>query len=155
MNQKCEKKRLALFVSGSGTNMENLARRVQSSELDCEIALIVCDNPNAFALKRASQFQLEAFVVERKNFKSKTEFDAVIDKKLAEKKINAIALAGFMRILGPEFVRKWKGRILNVHPSLLPKYPGARSIQDAFEAKERSEERRVGKECRSRWSPYH
>lgn len=137
MNQKCEKKRLAIFVSGSGTNMENLARRVQSGELDCEIALIVCDNPNAFALKRASQFQLEAFVIERKNFKSKTEFDTAIDKKLAEKKIHAIALAGFMRILGPEFVRKWKGRILNVHPSLLPKYPGARSIQDAFEAKEK------------------
>ena len=137
MSQKCEKKRIAIFVSGSGTNMENLARKAQSGELDCEIALIVCDNPNAFALKRASQFRLEAFVIDRKSFKSKAEFDTSIDKKLVEKKIHVIALAGFMRILGPEFVRKWKGCILNVHPSLLPKYPGAYSIRDAFEAKEK------------------
>lgn len=131
------KKRIAIFVSGSGTNMENIARRMQAGELDCEIALIVCDHPEAFALKRAAKFGLETFVIERKNFKSKTEFDAAISAKLKEKKIDLILLAGFMRILGPEFVRAWRWRILNIHPALLPKYPGAHAIQEAFEAKEK------------------
>jgi len=131
------KKRAAIFVSGSGTNMENLARKVQLGELNCEIALVLCDNPNAFALTRAAQFKLETFVIERKNFKSKAEFDSKITEKLKEKKVEAIFLAGFMRILGPEFVRAWRWKILNIHPSLLPKYPGAHAIKDAFEAKEK------------------
>ncbi|MBI4395344.1 MAG: phosphoribosylglycinamide formyltransferase [Candidatus Omnitrophica bacterium] len=130
------KKRIAVFVSGSGTNMENIARKVKAGELDCEIVLVVCDNPNAYALKRAEQFQLETFVIERKNFKSKAEFEAAIDQKLRGKKVDAIFLAGFMRILSAEFVQKWKWRILNIHPSLLPKYPGVCAIKDACEAKE-------------------
>lgn len=131
------KKRVAVFVSGSGTNMENLARKVQAGELDCEIALVVCDNPSAFALSRAAQLGLETFVIERQNFKSKVEFDAKITEKLRAKRIDAIFLAGFMRILSSEFVRTWRGRILNIHPSLLPKYPGTHAIRDAFEAKEK------------------
>ena len=130
------KKRVAIFVSGSGTNMENVARRAQSGEINCEIALVVCDNPNAFALERTRRLGLENFVIERKNFKSKAEFDAKITEKLTEKKVDFILLAGFMRILGPEFVRAWRWRILNIHPSLLPKYAGAQAIKDAFEAKE-------------------
>ena len=130
------KKRIAIFVSGSGTNMENIAKRVKAGELDCEISLIVCDNPNAFALERARRFGLECFVIERKNFKTKAEFDAKITEKLREKKIDLILLAGFMRILGSEFVHQWEGKIINIHPSLLPKYPGAQSIKDVFEAKE-------------------
>ncbi|MBI4373034.1 MAG: phosphoribosylglycinamide formyltransferase [Candidatus Omnitrophica bacterium] len=137
MSQKGDKKRLAVFVSGSGTNLENLARQVRSGELNGEISLVVCDNPEAFALKRAAQFQLEIFLIQRRDFKSKAEFDAAIDQKLKEKKIDLVALAGFMRILGPEFVQKWKGRIINIHPSLLPQYPGASAIRDAFEAKEK------------------
>ena len=132
-----DKKQVAIFVSGSGTNMENIAKRVKAGEINCEIALIVCDNPNAFALERALRLGLESFVIERKNFKSGIEFDAKMVEKLKEKRVDFILLAGFMRILGPEFVRTWQGRILNIHPSLLPKYPGAHAIKDAFEAKER------------------
>ena len=130
-------KRIAIFVSGSGTNMENLARRVKSHALECEIALIVCDNPKALALERAAQLGLETFVIERKEFKSKAEFGAKITQKLKEKKIDLIVLAGFMRILNPEFVRAWQWRIINIHPSFLPKYPGAHAIQEAWEAKEK------------------
>lgn len=130
-------KRAAIFVSGSGTNMENIAKCVQAGKLPCEIGLIVCDNQEALALKRAAQFGLETFVTDRKNFKSKTDFDAAISKKLKEKKIDAIFLAGFMKILGPEFVREWKGKMINIHPSFLPSHPGAHAIRDAFEAKEK------------------
>ena len=131
------KKRFAIFVSGSGTNMENIAKKARSGELDCEIVTIVCDNPEALALKRAASLGLETFLVKRENFKTKVEFDAHITEHLRRRKIDAILLAGYMRILSPEFVRAWQGRILNVHPSSLPKYPGAHAIRDAFEAREK------------------
>ena len=131
------KKKVAIFVSGSGTNMENLARKAKSGELGCEVALVVCDRPDAFALKRSAKLGLEAFVIERKHYKSKEEFEAKITAKLIERGVEAIFLAGYMRILGADFVRTWRSRILNVHPSLLPTYPGAHSIEDAFRAKEK------------------
>ena len=131
------RKRAAIFVSGSGTNMENIAKQVQAGKLNCDISLIVCDNPGALALTRAQKLGLDTFVAQRKNYPSKSEFEAQIQKKLEEKKIDLIFLAGYMRILGAELVRKWAGRIVNVHPSLLPKYPGAQAIKDAFEAKEK------------------
>ncbi|OGW85296.1 MAG: phosphoribosylglycinamide formyltransferase [Omnitrophica bacterium RIFCSPHIGHO2_02_FULL_46_11] len=130
-------KRIAIFVSGSGTNMENIARHVKSGVLTCDIALIVSDNPNASALKRAANLGLETFVIERKDFKSKVDFDVKIMEKLKEKKIEAVILAGYMRILSPEFVRTWQWCVLNIHPSLLPKYPGAHAIRDVWEAKEK------------------
>ena len=130
-------KRAAIFVSGSGTNMENIAKKAQSGELNCEIAAVVCDNPEAFALERAEKLGLETFLIERKNFKTKFEFETRITEYLKRNGIDFILLAGFMRILSPEFVRVWKGKILNIHPSLLPKYPGAHAIKDAFEAEEK------------------
>lgn len=117
--------------------MEQIAMRVQEGKLPCEIALVLCDNPNAFALKRAAKLGLDTCVVERKNFASKAEFDSAIHQKLLRKKIEAIFLAGYMRILSPEFVRLWAWRIMNIHPSLLPKFPGAHAIREAFEAKEK------------------
>ena len=131
------KKRAAIFVSGSGTNMEQIALGSQRGELACEIALIVCDHPKAYALERAKRLGLETFVLEGKNFKSRMELEARIEERLNAKRIEAIFLAGFMRVLSPEFVRVWHGRILNIHPSLLPKYPGTRAIRDALEAKEK------------------
>ncbi|MBI4358505.1 MAG: phosphoribosylglycinamide formyltransferase [Candidatus Omnitrophica bacterium] len=131
------KKRMAIFVSGTGTNMENIARRVQSGDLDCEIALVVCDNRAAYALERARRFGLKCIVIEREDFKNKAEFDRVITEKLREQRVDGILLAGFMRILGPDFVRSWRWKILNIHPSLLPKYPGVHAIREAFEAKEK------------------
>ena len=128
------KKRIAIFVSGSGTNMENIAKRAEADELNCTINLVVCDQPGAKALERSAALKLETFVIERKNFKTKQEFEVRIDAELRQRNIEAIFLAGYMRILGPDFVRAWKSKILNVHPSLLPKFPGAHAIQDAFRA---------------------
>lgn len=135
MNRK--RKKVAILVSGSGTNMENIARRAQQGELNCEVVIVVCDNPEAFALKRANALGIKTQVIDRQGFRSKTEFDAAISKCLKEKKVEAIFLAGFMRILGPEFVRQWRWRVLNIHPSLLPKYSGTHAIRDALEAGER------------------
>ena len=131
------KKRAAVFVSGSGTNLENIVKKIKHHELSCDIVSVVCDNPKAFALIRAMKFGIESFVIERSNFQSKAEFEATITEHLQHKKVDLILLAGYMRILSPEFVKLWQGKILNVHPSLLPKFPGAHSIKDAFEAKEK------------------
>ena len=131
------RKRLAIFVSGSGTNMENIAQKVRAGKLDCEIVLIVCDNPNAFALTRAARLGLETFVIDYKRFKSKAECESEITEKLKEKKVDGILLAGYMRILNPDFVKTWQWNILNIHPSLLPKYPGTHAIRDAFQAREK------------------
>lgn len=134
MNRKI---RAAIFVSGSGSNMESIAYCVQRGELPCEIALIVCDQLKAYALERARNLKLESFVLEKTQFKTRKEFDAEISKELKKRDIEVIFLAGYMRILSPEFVRAWQGRIINVHPSLLPKYPGTHSIKEAFDAKEK------------------
>ena len=130
-------KRLAIFVSGSGTNMENILRHLQEGRIQAEASLVVSDNAEAFALRRAEKFGVESVVVDRKKFDSKENFEAEIQRRLAGKKIDYIVLAGFMRILSPSFVKAYRGRILNIHPALLPDFPGAHAIRDAWEAKVR------------------
>ena len=127
--------RLAIFVSGAGTNMENLIRRSRAGQIPCEAALVVCDNPAAPAVQKAGKFQVPVALVERKKFSSKAEFEVAIQRELDKARIDWIALAGFMRILSPEFVKRYEGRIVNIHPALLPDFPGARAIRDAFHAK--------------------
>ena len=128
-------KRFAIFVSGSGTNMENILQKIREGRIEAEAALVVSDNPGAPALKRAEKFKVECAVVDRKKFSSREEFEAEIEQNLARKKIDYIVLAGFMRILSPGFVRARRLRILNIHPALLPKFPGAHAIREAWEAK--------------------
>ena len=130
-------KRLAIFVSGSGTNMENILRHIQEGKIQAEASLVVSDNAEAFALRRAEKFGVESVVVDRKKFDSKENFEAEIQRCLAAKKIDYVILAGFMRILSPSFVRAYRGRILNIHPALLPDFQGAHAIRDAWEAKVR------------------
>ena len=128
-------KQLAIFVSGSGTNMENILSHVRDGKIKAEAALVVSDNPEAYALKRAEKYNVECVIVERKRFDSKESFETEIRRHLERKKINLILLAGFMRILSPDFVRAYQKRILNIHPALLPQFPGAHAIRNAWAAK--------------------
>ena len=129
-------KNLAVFVSGSGTNLENLAVKIKKGKLtNCQIALVVSDNPVALALKRAENYKLKTLVVCRKDFTLKEDFEAKIVAALKEHKIDFIVLAGFMRILSSNFVKQFHWKIINIHPALLPSFPGAHAIQDAWEAK--------------------
>ncbi len=128
-------KRLAVLVSGSGTNFENLARRIQSGELkNCKIVLVVSDNPDAYALKRAEQFRLETLILDRKQFKSREDFEEKLKRSLESAHVDYVLLAGFVRILSSEFVRAFRWRIMNIHPALLPMFPGSHAIREAFEA---------------------
>lgn len=130
-------KQIAIFVSGNGTNMENLLQHIRDGKLRAEPALIVSDNPGAYALKRAEKYNVECVVVDRKKYGSKEAFEAEIRRHLEQKKIDYVILAGFMRILSPSFVAAYPKRILNIHPALLPKFPGTHAIRDAWEAKQK------------------
>jgi phosphoribosylglycinamide formyltransferase-1 len=130
-------KRLAIFVSGNGTNMQNLLERIQRGELRAEAALVVSDNPQAPALERAKKFGVECVVVDRKQYDSKEAFESEIRRHVERKKIDYLILAGFMRILSPSFVKVYPNRILNIHPSFLPDFPGAQAIREAFENREK------------------
>lgn len=128
-------KRIAIFVSGSGTNMENLIRKAKAGEIPAEIALVVSDNPEAGALEKAKRYGVPVALIPRKQFASKQEFEAEIIRKVDAAKVDLIVLAGFMRVLSPEFVKHYEKRIVNIHPACLPAFPGAHAIQDAFRAK--------------------
>lgn len=128
-------KRIAIFVSGSGTNMVNLIKKIQAGEVECDPAVVICDKPEAPAIKKARDLGVHVELVDRKKFASKAEHEAKIREIIDAKQVDYLLLAGFMRILSPEFVKHYEGRIINIHPSLLPNFPGGTAIKDAFEAK--------------------
>ncbi len=126
---------IAVFVSGNGSNLQALIEAQKRNDLaEGKIKLVVCDKSGAFALKRAEKAGIETFVLEAKGFSKKEEYDRKIAEVLDEKEIELVVLAGFMRILSDFFVDKYAGKILNVHPSLLPLFKGAHAIRDAYEA---------------------
>lgn len=130
-------KRLAIFVSGNGTNMQNILEKIRDGKIQAEASLVVSDNPQAYALKRAEKFGVECVVVDRKKYESKEKFEQGIRNLADQRKIDYIVLAGFMRILSSSFVKAYSGRILNIHPSFLPNFPGAHALRDAFESREK------------------
>lgn len=128
-------KKLAIFVSGSGTNMQNLIIECHNGRIPAQAVVVICDNTQAKAIERARNYGVPVVVIDRKQFQNKTEFEAEIMKAVHASKADYLVLAGFMRILSPEFVNQYKGRMINIHPSLLPAFPGAHGIRDALEAK--------------------
>ncbi|OGX19029.1 MAG: phosphoribosylglycinamide formyltransferase [Omnitrophica WOR_2 bacterium RBG_13_44_8b] len=124
---------IAVFASGRGTNFSAVARAVKKGKIKAALSLLVCDNPAAGAISRARRAGVKVALVNRKDFASSKDFEAKIIQHLREEKIDLIVLAGFMRILGPDLINEFKGRILNIHPALLPSFKGAHAIRCAFE----------------------
>jgi len=124
---------IAVFASGRGTNFAAIIRAVKKGKIKAGLALLVCDNPKAGAISRAKRADIKVALVKREDFSGKDDFEAKILQHLAENNIDLIVLAGFMRILSPELVQKYQGRILNIHPALLPSFKGAQGIKDAFD----------------------
>ena len=98
------------------------------------IDLVVCDKPSAPVLKKAQELKLKTFVFEAKKFRNKSDYESEILKQLEQSRIQMVVLAGFMRIIGPTLLKVWEGRMINLHPSLLPEFPGKDGIGDAFRA---------------------
>jgi phosphoribosylglycinamide formyltransferase 1 len=128
-------KRIAVFASGSGTNFQAMIDASQNGELDAKIALLVCDKSNAFAIERAKQHNIEVLQFTPKNFASKQAFEQVILQQLQALNVEWIILAGYMRLIGETLLDAYEGRIVNIHPSLLPSFPGKNAIEQAYEAK--------------------
>ena len=128
---------LAVFCSGFGSNFQAILDAARQKKLRAKIALMVCDNPKAYALTRAHQHQVPVFLFNPKLFKNRAGYEKLIVRILKNQKVDLVVLAGFMRILTPYFIRAYRNRILNIHPSLLPRFKGAHAIRDAFEAGEK------------------
>jgi phosphoribosylglycinamide formyltransferase-1 len=125
-------KKIAVLASGNGTNLQAIINAIGRGALKADLALVASDKGEARALGRAKQAGIKTLFLDPKDFKSRQDYDAALVKSLKKEKIQLVVLAGFMRILSPLFVRAFKNRILNIHPALLPAFPGNRAIQDAY-----------------------
>mgnify|MGYP002785165044 CR=1 FL=1 len=126
-----KKMRVAVFVSGSGSNLQAI---IDASIESIEIALVFSNNPDAYALKRAEKHGIPTLVINHRDFKSREEFEGEILKHLEPLGIELIVLAGFMRILSPLLVREYGSRMINLHPALLPSFPGIHAAKQAIDA---------------------
>ncbi len=125
--------RIAVFASGQGSNFQAIADAVRDRKLDVEIGLLVCDKPSAPVVERAAKAGVEAFLFKPKEYASREDYERVILAELEKRGIGLIVLAGYMRILTPVLVEPFYGRMINVHPSLLPSFPGVDGIGQALE----------------------
>lgn len=124
---------IAVLVSGSGTNLQAIIDAIKSGYIKARIALVLSDNKGAYALERAKKAGIETLFVDPKGLQSKEDFDKEIIKNLKKHNVELICLAGYMRVLTPYFVREYKDRILNIHPTLLPSFKGVNGVKDAFD----------------------
>lgn len=127
--------RVAVLISGSGTNMASLIAAGQAAYAPYEVVTVISNIPNVAGLEKARVAGVEALTVEHKPFgKDREAHERAIDALLVERDVQVIALAGYMRLLTPWLVQKWAGKMLNIHPSLLPLYPGLNTHARAIEA---------------------
>lgn len=124
----------AIFASGTGSNFQAIMEGNQGNELDCEIVLLVCDKPGAKVIEKAADFGVTTCVIDPKTFPGKEAYEQEVVSKLQEAKVDWIFLAGYMRIVGPILLHAYEGAIVNIHPSLLPAFPGLDAIGQAFRA---------------------
>jgi len=124
----------AILISGRGSNMVSLIDATRSKDFPAEISLVISNDLQAQGLNKARKLGVQAIAINHQDFQSRQAFDTALDAVLDEANIELICCAGFMRILTPWFVKRWKGRLLNIHPSLLPKYKGLNTHQRALDA---------------------
>ncbi|WP_017814607.1 phosphoribosylglycinamide formyltransferase [Paenibacillus shenyangensis] len=126
--------RIAVFASGQGSNFQAMVNAQQSGLLNsATIELLVCDKPDAPVVQRAVDAEVDTFVFRPKEYSSREEYELEILGELAQRQIDLIVLAGYMRLLTPTMVNPYTGRMINVHPSLLPAFPGKDAIGQALE----------------------
>ncbi len=125
--------RIAVLVSGSGTNLQTLIEQLHQDETSgIDIAVVLSDRRKAYALTRAKRAGIPIHVVRAQDFETRIDFDAEISRLVEHYAVELVVLAGFMKLFQPPFVRKYRNRIINVHPTLLPAFPGAHPVADTF-----------------------
>ncbi|MBD5607572.1 MAG: phosphoribosylglycinamide formyltransferase [Desulfovibrio sp.] len=124
---------IAILASGSGTNAQAIIDKIEAGILDARIALLICDKPGAAVIERARRHGLPCEVMERKSFANRETFDRAMLDRLDPAGCELIVLAGYMRLLSPLFLEAYPGRVINIHPALLPSFPGVHGIRDAYD----------------------
>jgi len=128
------KKRVGVLVSGRGSNLQALLDAAADPAFPAEIALVISNIPGVYALERSEKAGVPTLVIPHKGFASREDFDAAMDRALRDAGVDMVCLAGFMRLLTPGFVDGWSGKMLNIHPSLLPSFKGLHTHQRALDA---------------------
>ena len=129
--------RIAVYASGNGSNFQAIAEAIASKQVDATICFLFCDNPKAYVIERAKKLGVPFKVFSPRNYENRAAYERELLNQLELHAVDLIVLAGYMRIIGPTLLRAYANRILNIHPSLLPSFPGKSSIQDAFDANEK------------------
>lgn len=127
------KYRIAVFASGQGSNFQSLLDASRAGELDAEIVLLVCDKPQAFVVERARQAGVECYLFDPKAYARREDYEAEIAAELEKRRVDLVVLAGYMRLLTAVLVEPYAGRMINIHPSLLPAFPGKNAIGQAWD----------------------
>ena len=127
------KTKVAVLISGSGSNLQALIDASQQADYPAEIAIVISNKPNAYGLERAQKAGIKTMVIDHKEYNNRADFDAALQETLQEYAVEMVCLAGFMRLLTPAFTQQWQGKMLNIHPSLLPSFKGAHAHRDALE----------------------
>lgn len=128
------RRRTAVLISGRGSNMVALLKAAATRDYPAEIVLVLSDKPDAAGLEKARTAGVTAEAVDRKQYASKPDFEAALQERLEAAGIELVCLAGFMRVLSADFVERWRDRLLNIHPSLLPSFRGIDTHQRALDA---------------------
>lgn len=126
------KMRIAVFASGNGSNFQAIVEAAQSGELNATVALLVCDKPQAKVVERARQASVPVFVFQPKEYAAREDYEREILHALLAHDVELIVLAGYMRLITPVLVEPWYGRMINIHPALLPAFPGVNGIGQAL-----------------------
>ena len=131
------KTKVAVLISGNGSNLQALIDACKQPDFPAEITTVISNKKEAYGLNRASEAGIPTHIISHTDYDSRDSFDAAIHEQLLHHNTQVVCLAGFMRLLSAGFVNQWQGKLLNIHPSLLPKYKGAYAIADALAAGEK------------------
>ena len=124
---------IGVLASGRGTNLQAIIKAVEEGRIEGKISIVVSDNPDAYALKRAKQHNIETQYIDFRSFKNREDYDKKVVECMKEKEVELVVLAGYMRILTPYFIETYKNKIMNIHPALLPSFLGLHAQRQVVE----------------------
>lgn len=127
-------KKIAVFASGNGSNLQALIEAIETGVLQAKIAIVVSDQPKAYCLTRAKEANIATFAFRAQDYSSKADYEKVIKEKLLSLNVQYLVLAGYMRLIGSVLLECYSNKIINIHPSLLPEFPGKDGIGQALAA---------------------
>jgi len=125
--------KIGVLVSGSGSNLQSIIDKIEQGTLSAEISIVICNNPQAFALERCAKHKIPVQLISHKEFPDRIAFDMEMADILKRHGVQLVVMAGFMRVLSPEFLSQFPLKVINIHPALLPSFPGLHGQKQAFD----------------------